>query len=109
MWEFILLDAYALTNNAQRLCWKRGYIVVTHGGGASMICQTNDVAHHKDVRKDFIDLQTEMLVHKARGQGGLRGSGVVVAVPVQHSFDCRPIAAVAVSLQRYSFAVRLPR
>ena len=35
-----------------------------------MVCQTNDVAHHKDVRKDFIDLQTEMLVHKAREQGG---------------------------------------
>ena len=110
-WEFILLDAYGpgLTDNVQRLCWKKGYIVVTHGGGASMVCQTNDVAHHKDVRKDFIDLQTEMLVHKARGQGGLRGSGVVVAVPVQHSFDCRPRAAVAVSLQLYSFAVPFPR
>ena len=47
-WEFMLLDAYApgLTNNVQRLCWKRGYIVVTHGGGASMICQTNDTALH---------------------------------------------------------------
>ena len=68
----MLLDAYGpgLTDNVQRLCWKKGYIVVTHGGGASMVCQTNDVAHHKDVRKDFIDLQTEALVHKARGQGG---------------------------------------
>ena len=52
-WEFILLDAYApgLTTNVQRLCWSKGYIVVTHGGGASMICQTNDTALHKDVRK----------------------------------------------------------
>ena len=36
-WEFFLLDAYApgLTDNVQRLCWSRGYICVTHGGGAS--------------------------------------------------------------------------
>ena len=55
-WEFILLDAYApgLTNNVQRLCWQRGYIVVTHGGGASMICQTNDTGLHRStVRQDI--------------------------------------------------------
>ena len=56
----MLLDAYApgLTNNIQRLCWQRGYIVVTHGGGASMIVQTNDTGLHKDVRANFNDLQT---------------------------------------------------
>ena len=71
-YEFILLDAYApgLTDNVQRLCWKRGYIVVTHGGGASMICQTNDVGRHKDVRSDFIDLQTEKMLEQARSRGG---------------------------------------
>ena len=38
-WEFILLDAYAPgpRDNVQRFCWQRGYMVVTHGGGASMI------------------------------------------------------------------------
>ena len=71
-WEFILLDAYApgLTNNVQRLCWKRGYIVVTHGGGASMIVQTNDTGLHKDVRANFIDLQSGLMLHKNRTQGG---------------------------------------
>ena len=71
-WEFIMLDAYApgLTDNVQRLCWKRGYIVVTHGGGASMICQTNDVGLHKDVRADFIAKQTEKLLEHARSKGG---------------------------------------
>ena len=64
-WEFILLDAYApgLTNNVQRLCWNRGYIVVTHGGRASMITQTNDTGLHKDVRANFIDLQAGAPVH----------------------------------------------
>ena len=71
-WEFIMLDAYApgLTNNVQRLCWSRGYIVVTHGGGASMICQTNDVGLHKDVRADFIAKQTEKLLEHARSKRG---------------------------------------
>ena len=71
-WEFILLDAYApgLTNNVQRLCWSRGYIVVTHGGGASMILQTNDVLLHKEVRKQFIELQTAFLLGKTRNIGG---------------------------------------
>ena len=67
-----MLDAYApgLTDNAQRLCWPRGYICLTHGGGASMIAQTNDTDHHLHVRKRFIELQTALMVKKARRKGG---------------------------------------
>ena len=35
-----------------------------------MICQTNDVGLHKDVRSLFIDLQTEKLLEQARSRGG---------------------------------------
>ena len=61
---FVLLDVYALglTDNVQRLCWSRGYISITHGGGASMILQTNDTDHHEHVRKMFIDLQTQRML-----------------------------------------------
>ena len=71
-WEFFLLDAYApgLTDNVQRLCWTRGYIQFTHGGGASMVAQTNDTDHHLHVRKRFIELQTRLMVQKARRAGG---------------------------------------
>ena len=71
-WAFIHLDAYALglTDNVQRLCWTRGYIVVTHGGGASMILQTNDTLHHKEVRSSFIDKQGQRMIRKARNAGG---------------------------------------
>ena len=71
-WEFMFLDAYApgLTNNVQRLCWNRGYILVTHGGGASSVAQTNDVCLHQHVRKRFIELQTALLIEKARVAGG---------------------------------------
>ena len=78
-WEFILLDAYApgLTDNVQRFCWNRGYVLVTHGGGASMILQTNDTALHKDVRKHFIERQTQLLLEKTR----IRGGGLVDLSP----------------------------
>ena len=71
-WEFLALDAYApgLTDNVQRLCWSRGYICITHGGGASMVAQTNDTDHHLYVRKRFIELQTALMVRKARRSGG---------------------------------------
>ena len=71
-WEVFMLDAYApgLTNNVQRLCWLRGYIVITHGGGASMVCQTNDTDYHLHVRKRFIELQDNLMIHKSRSRGG---------------------------------------
>ena len=71
-WEFFLLDAYApgLTDNVQRLRWSRGYVCITHGGGASMVAQTNDTDHHAHVRKRFIELQSLLMVKKARTKGG---------------------------------------
>ena len=71
-WEFFLLDAYApgLTDNVQRLCWSRGYICVTHGGGASMVCQTNDTDFHLNVRRRFIERQTAKTIEKVRRTGG---------------------------------------
>ena len=48
----------------------RGYICFTHGGGASMIAQTNDTDHHCHVRKRFIELQTDLMIRKARRMGG---------------------------------------
>ena len=68
----MFLDAYApgLTDYVQRLCWPRGYIAITHGGGASMLLQTNDTDHHEHVQKRFIELQTGLMIRKTRMQGG---------------------------------------
>ena len=64
--------AYApgLTDNVQRLCWNRGYVEITHGGGASCVAQTNDTDHHLWVRKRFIEIQTDRLLQKVRSIGG---------------------------------------
>ena len=70
-WELIFLDAYApgLTDNIQRCCWNRGYIEITHGGGASMVAQTNDTDLHLHVRRRFLELQTSLMAKKARATG----------------------------------------
>jgi hypothetical protein len=40
----------------------RGYVDITHGGGATMVAQTIDTDHHEAVRKRFIELVTELMV-----------------------------------------------
>ena len=35
-----------------------------------MVAQTNDTDHHAHVRKRFIELQTELMIRKARRMGG---------------------------------------
>ena len=71
-WEIMLLDAYApgLTDNVQRFCWSRMCVVKTHGGGASMVAQTNDTNHHQEVRKRYTDIESDKMIRKARAQGG---------------------------------------
>ena len=71
-WELHFLDAYGpgLTNNVARKCWSRGYISITHGGGASCVSQTNDTDHHLYVRSDFVEIQEERMIEKTRQQGG---------------------------------------
>ena len=71
-WELLFLDAYApgLTDNVQRCCWARGCVEVTHGGGASSMAQTNDTHHHLRVRRRFIQLQTALMIKKARASCG---------------------------------------
>ena len=67
------MDAFTagITDNVQRCCWHRGYIEITHGGGASLVAQTNDTDHHLWVRKRFLEKQTALIIQKARASGGV--------------------------------------
>ena len=71
-WELFFLDAYApgLSDNVRRACWLRGRVLLTHGGGASMVAQTNQTDLHLWVRKRFIELQQDLMITKARLAGG---------------------------------------
>lgn len=99
-WELIFLDAYApgLTDNVQRCCWIRGYIEITHGGGASMVAQTNDTDHHLWVRKRFIEKQTDLMIKKARATGGgltdlTREENIDIMIDVMRDVDLHLQAA----------------
>ena len=71
-WELWGGDAYApgLTDNIQRQCWQKGYVSVTHGGGASMVAQVNDTDFHKPWRKSFVDKQQVLVLEKTMLHGG---------------------------------------
>jgi hypothetical protein len=60
-WRILLLDAYAshLTERVRKCAWHRGYVVITHGGGASSICQPNDTGLHAPLKRQYIDMETE--------------------------------------------------
>ena len=71
-WEIWAGDAYApgLTNNIQKQCWKKGYISMTHGGGATPVTQTNDVHYHKPFRAEVCAMQQAIIIEKTRNAGG---------------------------------------
>ena len=65
-------DAYGPNKspNMPMQCWRKGYQYFAHGGGASMICQTNDTEVHKPARKDLCERQEELTLKKTLHSGG---------------------------------------
>ena len=45
-------DAYSIQRSGRR------YVDVTHGGGATMVCQANDTNMHEQLRKEYIALMS---------------------------------------------------
>ena len=58
-WRILLLDAYSahLSERVRVCAWQRGYVVVTHGGGASAVTQTNDTDLHAHIKRMYLDLE----------------------------------------------------
>ena len=52
-WRILCLEAHApqTSDNARRLACTRGYLVVIHGGGATLTIQTNDADVHQRQRR----------------------------------------------------------
>ena len=94
-WEGWLGDAYApgLTNNIQYQCWSKGYQSFTHGGGASMVGQTNDTELHKPLRSGFCELQQEPVLEKDADRGR-RPEGVTIRWEHVHAMGPEPFGTV---------------
>ena len=67
-WRILLLDAYSahLSERVRVCAWHRGYVVVTHGGGASAVTQTNDTDLHAHIKRRYLDLEMADAVEQMR-------------------------------------------
>ena len=67
-WRVILMDAYGpqMSEAVRRLCWKRGYVVIIHGGGATGVTQVNDTDLHQHLRKAYLEKETAEMIRYSR-------------------------------------------
>ena len=67
-WRVLLLDACSahLSDRVRRCAWHKGYVVITHGGGASAVAQTNDTDLHAHVKKLYLELEMAAAAEQMR-------------------------------------------
>ena len=67
-WRILLLDAYSahLSKRVRVCAWHRGYVVITHGGGASAVTQTNDTDLHAHIKRAYLDMEMADAVEQMR-------------------------------------------
>ena len=67
-WRILLLDAYSahLSERVRRCAWHKGYVVITHGGGASSVAQTNDTDLHAHVKRLYLELEMADAIEQMR-------------------------------------------
>ena len=58
-WRILLLDSYRaqLTDAVRRLAWLRGYALVVHGGGATLVTQPNDTDLHRELKPQYCNFE----------------------------------------------------
>ena len=65
-WRILLADDYKAhkTSNVSNLAWERGCVMMHHGGGATPVSQTPDTDLNCHVRREYTDLESEVLLEK---------------------------------------------
>ena len=63
-----MLDAYSahLTERVRRCAWHKGYVVITHSGGASSVAQTNDTYLHGHLKRGYCEMKMTDVVGQMR-------------------------------------------
>ena len=58
-WRILLLGACSahLSDRVRMCAWHKGYVVVTYGGGASCVTQTNDTDLHAHLKRLYLELE----------------------------------------------------
>ncbi len=67
-WRIYLCDDYSChkTDNVWNLCWSRGYIRLTHGGGVTPVAQTPDTDLNEHVRRAYAQKESRLLLEKMK-------------------------------------------
>jgi hypothetical protein len=67
-WRIIFAGDYRAhkTENVFHLCWERGYVLIVHGGGATLVAQTPDTDLNEDVRRLYGNKDIALLMEKMR-------------------------------------------
>ena len=67
-WRILLLDAYSahLSTRVRMCAWHKGYVVITHGGGASSVTQTNDTDLHAHVKRKYCEMEMADAIEQMR-------------------------------------------
>ena len=66
-----------MSDNVRWLAWMRGYILITHGGGATGITQTKDIDLHQHQRRLYIEKEMAEVLRLARINPGKMPSAMV--------------------------------
>ena len=66
-WRILLVDDFGphKTDAVRRMAWRRKYIVVVHGGGATSVAQTNDTDQNQHVRRMYTEEESYVLLNKS--------------------------------------------
>ena len=72
-WRILAADDFSAhkTDNVFRLAWRRGYILLIHGGGATPVAQTPDTDLNQHVRREYTTVESGHILQEMR-------NGVVV-------------------------------
>ena len=67
-WRILLADDYIChkSKNVFNLCWSRGYILIIHGGGNTLVAQTPDTDLNQHVRRRYGEKEARILQNKMR-------------------------------------------
>jgi hypothetical protein len=67
-WRIIIADAFSahLSPQVFNLCWNRGYVLITLGGGITPVVQTCDTDLNQHVKRRYMALETAELLQQMR-------------------------------------------
>ena len=67
-WRIIIADAFSahLSPQVFNLCWNRGYVLITLGGGITPVVQTCDTDLNQHVKREYMALETGELLQQMR-------------------------------------------